>query len=380
MTEAGTARPEEHDVVVSWPEATMQSRPPLIVLATLRTFLDRAGIGTGELSARPIGDGHSNVTYELLRDDVRVVLRRPPRPPFAPSAHDVLREARLLLGLAPLGVRVPRVLASCADVAVIGAPFYIMEHVDGDVLGPQEPVPPIEARGNVGDELVDALAQLHAVDIDTPELNGFGRPTGYLERQLRRFASIWKSQRTRDLPDVERIAAWLADNLPETAVTTMVHGDYRVGNVMFSRDSSCRLLAILDWEMATLGDPLADLGYLCATWARADDGEDPMLALSAVTRLPGFASPDDLRDRYATVTGRDVDDLLFYEVLALWKCAIFLESSFRRFREGTTDDPYFAALEAGVPRLVRAALQRTSRRPSRPGAASTMPPEPFTAS
>ncbi|MCZ4492498.1 MAG: aminoglycoside phosphotransferase [Conexibacter sp.] len=380
MTGTAHATPEERDVVVSWAEASAQSRAPLVVLDPLREFLDRSGIGSGELVARPIGDGHSNVTFELLRDDVHVVLRRPPRPPFAPSAHDVLREARLLLGLAPAGVRVPRVLATCDDEAVVGAPFYVMEHVDGAILGAVGDAPPEDVRPDVGAELVDALIQLHAVDVRAPALQGFGRPTGYLERQLRRFASVWETQRTRPLEDVDRVGAWLTDHLPGASATAVVHGDYRLGNVMLSRSGPCRLLAILDWEMATVGDPLADVGYLCATWAQPGDAENPMLALSAVTRLAGFATPDDLRERYATATGRDVDDLRFYEVLALWKSAIFLESSFRRFREGTTDDPYFAALEAGVPRLARAALERTGRVSSRPGLAPTLPPEPFAAS
>jgi aminoglycoside phosphotransferase (APT) family kinase protein len=248
----------------------------------------------------------------------------------------------------------------CEDAGVIGMPFFVMEHVDGDVLGERMPaaLDTVAGRADVADELVDALAELHAVDPGAAGLDALGRPVGYLERQVRRFGSLWESQRTRDVPEVDRVGAWLAGRIPASSEAAVVHGDYRLGNVMFDR-AHPQLRVVLDWELATLGDPLADLGYLCATWARPGDEENPMNMLSAVTRRPGFPSPDALRHRYATTTGRAVDDLVFYEVLALWKAAIFLEGSFRRFREGRTDDPYFASLERGVPRLARAALERT---------------------
>lgn len=347
------------DVVASAEEAAAAERPPLIVLEPLERFLDEHGIGRGPVEASPIGDGHSNVTYELRREDAHVVLRRPPRPPIPPSAHDVLREARLLLALRPAGVRVPEVLALCEDPGVIGMPFFVMEHLDGHVIG--RTLPPAlddpDGRLRLGCELVDALVELHAVDVAQPELEGFGRQSGYLDRQLRRFSSIWDAQRTRDVPEVEAVGDWLRRHLPASRDVTVVHGDYRLGNVMFDRDRP-ELRAVLDWEMATLGDPLADLGYLCATWASPGDEDNPMLALSEVTRLPGFLSRGELRDRYARLSGRDVDGLRWYEVLALWKASVFLESSYRRYTAGTTDDPYFADLREGVPRLAREALRR----------------------
>jgi aminoglycoside phosphotransferase (APT) family kinase protein len=235
-----------------------------------------------------------------------------------------------------------------------------MEHIDGAVIG--ERLPPAldapAAHAAIARELVDGLAELHAVDPSSADLAGFGRPQGYLERQLRRFSSLWESQRTREVPDLDRITRWLHDHVPATRATTVVHGDYRLGNVMFDT-AKPQLLSILDWEMSTLGDPLADLGYLCVTWAQPGDEENPITVLSAVTRGGGFPSPAELREHYATRTGRDVSDLRFYEVLALWKAVVFFESSFRRFREGTTDDPYFARLEAGVPQLAREAIRRT---------------------
>jgi aminoglycoside phosphotransferase (APT) family kinase protein len=353
-------QPRQTEVVLTSSEAALLERPPLLILEPLAKFLDQHGLGSGHLRAEAIGEGHSNVTYSLWREDgTHVVLRRPPRPPLPESAHDVLREARLLQALKPAGVRSPHILAVCPDPAVIGMPFYVMEHLSGHVLGtsiPSEFDAPA-ARATIGGDLVDALVELHGVDPESAGLAGFGRPAGYLQRQVRRFSSIWEAQHTREVPEIHRIAGWLQDNLPASVDVCVVHGDYRLGNVMIQRTSP-QLQAILDWEMATLGDPLADLGYLCATWARPGDDDNPMFALSTVTRLEGFPTPEQLRQRYASRSGRNVDALRWYEVLALWKAAVFLESSYRRYREGTTDDPYFAALEEGVPQLALAAHRR----------------------
>lgn len=344
------------DVVATAAEAAAQARPPLIVLEPLTAFLDAHRLGSGPLRAAPLGDGHSNVTYAIARDDVELVVRRPPRPPLPPSAHDVVREARLLSALAPAGVRVPRVLAVCEDASVLGMPFYVMERLHGDVVGPSLPdaFARPDVRRRMGEQLVDALAELHAVDVDGAGLAGFGRPAGYLERQLRRFGEIWAARRTRQLPDMDRVQAWLVAHVPRSVDRTVVHGDYRIGNVMYARGG--KLLAVLDWEMATLGDPLADVGYLCATWAEPGDEDHPLLELSAATREPGFPTRDDVRARYARTTGRDLGELRWYETLALWKAAVFLESSYRRWCEGTTDDAFFGRLDEGVPRLARAAL------------------------
>jgi aminoglycoside phosphotransferase (APT) family kinase protein len=340
------------DVVATPAQAAGLPREPLLVLEPLAAFLDARGLGAGDLRARPIGEGHSNVTYLLERDGgERLVLRRPPRGPLAPSTHDVLREARLLERLAPSGVPVPPILATCADEAIIGAPFYVMPFIAGHVLTTQLPRAFADPAG-IGDVLVDALAALHAVPIDGA-LAGFGRPDGYLERQLRRFGGLLEANATRPLPELEAVADWLARHRPRSGAATVVHGDYRLGNLML--EPAPRVAAILDWELATLGDPLADVGYLTAMWAQADDPDDPMLDLSRVTRGPGFASRGALAARYAQRTGRDTSDLRWYQVLAIWKAAIFLEGSYRRHRAGSTDDPYFARLAEGVPRLARRA-------------------------
>jgi aminoglycoside phosphotransferase (APT) family kinase protein len=261
------------------------------MLDPLAGFLDDHGLGEGEIEAVPIGEGHSNVTYLLRRGEARVVLRRPPRPPIPPSAHDVLREARLLGALWNTPARVPKVLAVCADVEVIGAPFYVMEEVEGEVIVASVPDAldtPLERR-RIADELIDALVEIHAVDWRAAGLEDFGRPTGYLERQLRRFLGLWELNRTREIPAVESVATWLGENMPSSPTATIVHGDYRLGNTMFAASAPARLAAVLDWEMATIGDPLADIGYLCMMWTEADDPRSGLREhLGSVTRGEGF--------------------------------------------------------------------------------------------
>ncbi|MCW2981379.1 MAG: phosphotransferase family protein [Solirubrobacterales bacterium] len=324
----------------------------------LAAYLDSLGLGTGAVRTRPIGDGHSNLTFLVEREGARVVLRRPPQGPLPPSAHDVIREARLLSALRPHGTPVPEVLGRCEDEGVIGAPFYVMAWVDGHVLTEEMPAGLVGEAERLSECLVDGLVDLHAVDATDDELAGFGRPDGYLERQLKRFGGLYETNVTRPLPDLEAVADWLAANLPESPASTVVHGDYRLGNVMIA-PSPTRLAAILDWEMATIGDPLADLGYMTAMWSEPTDPPNPVSDLSSLTRGAGFPDRAFLAARYAERTGRSLDALPWYQVLAIWKASIFLEGSFRRFGAGTTSDPYFASLETGVPALAALALERT---------------------
>jgi aminoglycoside phosphotransferase (APT) family kinase protein len=294
------------------------------------------------------------VTYLIRRDGGEWVLRRPPRPPLPPSAHDVLREAFLLRALERTSVRVPRVVATCDDEAVIGVPFYVMERIDGEVI--TSTLPDGLDGERVGEQLIEALVEVHAADWRACGLEGFGRPTGYLERQVRRFSGLWEHNRTRELPAVDAVSEWLGANRPESGPATIVHGDYRLGNVMFSGD---HLSAIFDWELATIGDPLADVGYLAATWAQAGDPESTILSLGAVTRQPGFPTRERLVELYERRSGRAVGDLRWYTALALWKSAVFLEGSYKRRLAGTTDDEFFDRLESGVPELAERALAVT---------------------
>ncbi|QEC48733.1 phosphotransferase family protein [Baekduia soli] len=342
------------DVVEHHEDAAGAARPPLLVIEPLRAFLDAHGLGSGPVHARPIGDGHSNPTFVLTREGAEVVLRRPPRPPLPPSSHDVLRESRVigaLAGRAP----VPAILATCEDPAVIGAPFFLMERMAGHVLTDAVPESLAGGEGAIADALVDALVGLHAVDWRACGLQGFGRPAGYLARQVRRFEGLWELSRTRDLPVFGRLATWLGDHLPESPATTIVHGDYRLGNTMYAPQAPPRVVAILDWEMSTLGDPLADVGYLCAFWVQPDDPPLRMFDLSTVTRSGGFPTRAELVARYHERSGRSTGAIAWYQTLALWKLAVAMEGIHRRAVQGGSDDPYLAAFADGVPELLERA-------------------------
>jgi len=347
------------DIVARHADVRAGDRPPLVVIEPLEEFLDAHGLGSGPIEAAPIGEGHSNVTYSIRREHApEMVLRRPPRPPLPPSAHDVLREARLLRALMDTPARVPRVLAVCDDEAVIGAPFYVMEHVDGDVI--VSSVPPAldnpEGRRQIGEELIDSLVEIHAVEWRAAGLEGFGKPTGYLERQLRRFGGLWELNRTREIPAVEHVGSWLAENLPESGEATVVHGDYRLGNTIYAPAAPAHLVAVLDWEMATIGDPLADIGYLCMMWSEPDDPQDGLREhLGRVTRAEGFPTRGELIARYEQRSGRSMRDLRWYVTLALWKSVVFMEGNYKRALAGSTDDPYLKQFGDGVLELARMA-------------------------
>jgi aminoglycoside phosphotransferase (APT) family kinase protein len=339
------------DIVSTSAQARENERPPLLVLEPLRQFLDQHGLGEGEIEASPIGEGHSNVTYLIRRGRTELVLRRPPRPPLPPSAHDVLREARLLRALRDTPARVPVVLAVCEDPAMIGGPFYVMERIEGDVMVTSIPdsldVP--EQRRAIAAQLIESLAEIHAVDWRAVGLEGFGKPTGYLERQLRRFAGLWEVNKTREIPAVERVGGWLAENLPSSGPATIVHGDYRLGNTIFAPHAPAHLAAVLDWEMATIGDPLADVGYLCMMWTEKDDPKGGLReALGAITRREGFPTRAELIEDYERQTGRSMRDLRWYTTLALWKSIVFMEGNYKRAVAGSTDDPYLKSFGEGV--------------------------------
>jgi aminoglycoside phosphotransferase (APT) family kinase protein len=342
------------DIVRTHADAQANERPPLLVVEPLQRFLDEHGLGEGEIEASPIGEGHSNVTYLIQRAGMEVVLRRPPRPPLPPSAHDVLREARLLRALRDTPARVPKVLAVCDDPSLIGSPFYLMERIEGEVI--VEHIPTAldtgEERRNIGEQLIDALVEIHAVDWREVGLDGFGKPTGYLARQLRRFGGLWELNKTREIPEVERVGSWLSEHLPNSPAATIVHGDYRLGNTIYARQAPARLVAVLDWEMATIGDPLADLGYLCTMWTERDDPELGMREhLGRVTRAEGFPTRAQLIEGYERRSGRSMSDIRWYAALALWKMTVYMEGNYKRAIAGSTDDPYLKQFGDGVREL-----------------------------
>jgi aminoglycoside phosphotransferase (APT) family kinase protein len=252
------------------------------------------------------------------------------------------------------------VLAACEDESVLGVPFYVMEYCEGHVITSE--IPPAldapEERRRIGDDLVDALVEVHAVDWRAAGLEGFGKPTGYLDRQLRRFNGLWEHNKTRDLPIVQEVADWLEQNKPESPEATIVHGDYRLGNTMVAPEPPARLIAIFDWELATIGDPLADVAYLTVTWVQHGDPADTMFSsLSAVTREGGFPTRGEMIARYEERSGRSVEALNWYQALALWKAAVFMEGNYKRFLAGSTDDEFLGMFDKGVPALAERARE-----------------------
>jgi aminoglycoside phosphotransferase (APT) family kinase protein len=337
-------------------------RPPLLILDTVRRFLDEQGLGAGSLRAERIGEGGgSNFSFLLEREDgSRFVLRRPPRPPLPPTAHDVVRESRLQLALAPLGIRVPSIRAVCEDASLLGVPFYVMDYIEGQVVTTELPAPLDSdpgARRRLAEDLVDTLVEIHAADVTTASLAAFARPGNYNERQVRRFAQLWVINQTRELPEVVEVGRWLAANVPEQLPATAVHGDYRLGNMIVQGE---RIAAVLDWEMGTIGDPRADVGYLVATYSEPGGASNP-LGTSPVTAAEGFPSRAELADRYAQRTGRAVEPLHWFEALALWKAAVFCEAIYGRYVRGelTADDERAQRFETGVPLLAQTALAAT---------------------
>jgi aminoglycoside phosphotransferase (APT) family kinase protein len=269
-----------------------------------------------------------------------------------------VRESRVLRAIAG-AARVPRVVAVAEDPGIIGAPFYVMDRVVGHVLTTAIPPPldGLEDRHRMGVELVDALVEIHAVDWRAAGLEGFGKPTGYLERQLRRFAGLWEHNRMRELPAVDLVADWLRRNLPESGPATIVHGDFRLGNVMFAPEAPARIVAVFDWEMATIGDPLADLGYFSALWVTRDSPSLGLFELSPVTRQAGFARAEELVARYEERSGRSMTDMRWYQTLAIWRSVIFMEGNYRRAVTGATDDPYLRGFGDTVLELAERACE-----------------------
>jgi aminoglycoside phosphotransferase (APT) family kinase protein len=354
------------DIVDTAADATGLAKPPLLVLENVRAFLDEHGLGTGDIRARRIGEGGgSNFTFLLERDAGSFVLRRPPRPPLPPSAHDVVREARLQLALREAGFeRLPTIVAVCEDETLLGVPFYVMDYLDGIV--PTDDAPPgLEgeaARRALGNDLVDALVEIHSADVAIPALAEFSRPGSYNERQVRRFAQLWEINKTREIPRVDEVAEWLAANVPHPLVPTVVHGDFRLGNTMVGHADPRRILAVLDWEMGAIGDPRADVGYLLATYSEPGGPPNP-LGTSPITALPGFPSRVELVERYVARSRRDVEPLAWFEGLALWKAAVFCEAIYGRYVRGElgAEDERAARFEEGVPYLADSAAAAISR-------------------
>jgi aminoglycoside phosphotransferase (APT) family kinase protein len=326
-----------------------------------RFFRDYIPGGDVALEFALISGGRSNLTYLVRGGERSWVLRRPPLGHVLPTAHDMAREYRVLAALADTDVPVPRPFALCADTAVNDAPFYVMEYRPGVVPAPALPpgfADTEPARRRMGLAMIDTLVRLHALDYRALGLEGFGHPDGYLERQVRRWGQQWERSKTGPLPEIDALAARLHAALPHSPPPTIVHGDFRLGNLALDRQDPGRVVAVFDWEMATLGDPLADLGYTLIYWADPGDHIDQSSvgSVSAFTTLAGFPRRSELIEEYARRSGRDVSAIAFYQVLALYKLAIISEGIYARYLQGKTFGEGFAGMSRASGALAQRAL------------------------
>lgn len=346
--------------------------PAGVDLERLRGFFDRhvQPPPAGPLRAALLTGGRSNLTYQITDGANRWVLRRPPLGHVLPTAHDMSREYRVLRALDGTAVPVPRPLAFCDDPDLIGAPFYVMSMVDGQVVRTPDDGRALtfaQARA-CSTALVEVLVRIHAVDYQAVGLGDFGRPDGYLERQVRRWGQQWERSRTRPLPEVDEVARRLRAALPARGEATVVHGDYRLDNTILDRSDPGRILAVVDWEMATLGDPLADLGLMLVY---ASPSSTRVVTNGDVLRSnPGFLDEAATVEAYAKLSGRDVSALDFYVVLGYYKLAVVAEGIYARYLQGKTvgDDGRLGSPSAAVerigqsvPALINAALELADR-------------------
>ena len=336
--------------------------------AALLEYLDRnLAEGAFEIEIQQFPHGHSNLVY-LVRTGVReYVLRRPPLGPVAPKAHDMAREYRVLEAVHPHFPEAPRVFLLCEDPAVIGSTFFLMERRRGIVIRdsiPAELAALPDYPRLVSEAFIDCLVRLHSVDISPPGLSALGKPEGFVERQVRGWADRWHRSKTEEFPETEefpqmdRIIQWLQHRLPPSGAATLVHNDYKLDNTMLGPKGD-RVEAVLDWEMTTIGDPLADLGLtMCYwTWASAAAEDDPHPATPALTAQPGWYTRDEFLERYARRTGRDLTHIRYHEILGIFKLAVILQQIFYRFQQGQTQDERFRTFDRRVRGLIRLAVE-----------------------
>ena len=321
----------DHSVL---PEMTAPVRPgEEIDAAALARYLGQ------EVGIEQFPDGHSNLVYLVRAAGVDYVLRRPPLGPVAPKAHDMVREYRVLKALNPYFPESPRVYRLCEDASLIGAPFFLMERRHGVVIRGVAP------SRQACEALIDCLVRLHAIDVTIPEIAALGRPTGFVERQVQGWTDRWQRARTEESERMDRVMRWLRDRLPASGAPSIVHNDFKFDNTMFT-PALDRVEAVLDWEMSTLGEPLADVGLTLCYWASESDN---------------VLSRDEFVQRYADQTGRDMSSISYYEVLGIFKLAVILQQIYFRYRNGQTRDERFRQLDQRVRGLIDWAYEKAER-------------------
>lgn len=328
----------------------------------LRTSIE--DLPKGELRIRQFEAGHSNLTYALEIGDWEAVLRRPPIGPVAPKAHDMEREFNVLSILHPVFNTAPKPLVFSDDLSIMGSPFFIMERRHGVVLDtsfPEGMEESEELRKNISEQLVDKLVELHAIDYTKTQLVNMVKPDGFLERQVHGWIGRYEKAKTSEIADVFQLTAWLQQNIPESPAPTIIHYDYKLNNAMFSYDYS-EMTGLFDWEMTTVGDPLADVGAAMSYWMEAGDPEAlrNLTGKPPVTVQQGFFTRDEFIARYAEKSGRDMTHIQYYITFAYFKLAVICQQIFYRYTLGQTKDPRFSQMDKFVHALVLQAMKGTA--------------------
>jgi aminoglycoside phosphotransferase (APT) family kinase protein len=324
----------------------------------LAEYLRRTLALEGPLRVQQFPGGHSNLTYLVTVGGRELVLRRPPFGSTVKAAHDMGRESRVLCALAPVFPRVPRVVAFCEDASVLGAQFYLMDRARGLILRSRAPkgvaLPP-ETIARLCAAFVETLVELHGLDYAAAGLTGFGNPEGYAPRQVVGWTKRYRDAQTGEVGEMEAVASWLAEHVPPAQGASLLHNDYKHDNLVLDPARPDRIVAVLDWEMSTLGDPLMDFGTTLAYWVEEGDRDELKAIAFGPTRLPGSYTRRQLVDRYAERSGRAVHDLDFYYCFGLFKIAVVVQQIYYRFRQGLTRDPRFGGLGGAVNVLARQA-------------------------
>lgn len=341
---------------------TIEMRPGEAIAIDVLTDYLRGKIDGAERSIelKQFPNGHSNLTYLLRVGGRDYVLRRPPLGPVAPKAHDMVREYHVLRVVHPHFSQAPEAVLLCEDPAVMGAPFFVMERRHGAVLREEIPsaIAAIPSHPRmISEAFLETMVRLHAVDVQADDVSGLGKPDGYVERQVRGWADRWQRAQTEDLPEMDHVVRWLAGRIPPQLAPSLVHNDYKLDNIMLSTASPGRVEAVLDWEMATIGDPLSDLGLTLCYWTWATEPEVRVAGIPALTAGPGWYTRDQLVEQYAERTGRDVTHIGYYEVLGVFKLSVIIQQIYCRFHRGQTQDSRFAEFGARANALARLAAR-----------------------
>ncbi|MFZ0544037.1 MAG: phosphotransferase family protein [Candidatus Promineifilaceae bacterium] len=339
-----------------WQDKASAVRPgELLNAANLQAYLKKTLPKLdGPLTVKQFPSGFSNLTYLIRVGETELVLRRPPFGANIKHAHDMGREFRILSRLSAIYPKVPQPRLYCGDDSIIGAPFYLMERLSGVILRPHMPpamVPDPPLMGRIANALIDNLADLHAIDYEAADLGDLGRPEGYVTRQVTGWNKRYVQAKTDEIADMEHTAVWLADHIPPESSQSgaaLIHNDYKYDNLVLDSADWTNIIAVLDWEMATIGDPLMDLGTTLGYWVEPDDPPELRALQFSPTTLPGNPTRDELIERYARKSGRDVSNLTFYYVFGLFKLAVIVQQIYYRYKKGYTQDPRFADLITAV--------------------------------